>query len=541
LRSQAGERPNPAEYQSLGIDSSDWPAAEPIETPGRDSFASGDDVPPVAKSVLLGGAPSSTSDLETHLHKRLRFVSLGCVLILAYFSLLIIVNPLEKVSFSLQNGLTIAVHWLALAGCGILATVLWIKPDLHLRQLRAIELGLFGLVTAEASFSLFSDLIWDDELRQPFTQSDHALFHYASSWSLPFFALIVCYGTLIPSTWRRCSKITALMALAPLTISLAAALWEGVPLQSFVESYLLQMAVWMAAAIGIAVYGTRRLEILQREVAEARRLGQYSVKERLGVGGMGEVYLAEHMLLRRPCAIKLIRPELAGNRDALRRFEREVQITATLTHPNTVQVFDYGHTNDGTFYYVMEYLPGPTLDQVVHKDGPLAPKRAVHILRQVCGALREAHAAGLIHRDIKPSNILLCERGGVSDFAKLLDFGLARDLAQARGDQVVAGSPAYMSPEQAAGMGAFDGRTDVYSLGAVAYFLLTGRPPFECNNATDYLVAHIHDPVPPPETIRPEISPDCSAVILRCLEKEPNDRYESVAELDAALADCAVN
>jgi hypothetical protein len=538
LRRQAGERPDAAQYRARGIDVSDWPTAEVADPRSAGARLAEDGPRRLDMSVLLAGAPSSTSDLEAHLHKRLRFVSLGCVLILAYFALLVVFNPLEKVAFSLQSGLLVVAHWLALTLCGMLVLVLWLKPNLNLDRLRAIELGLFGIVTAEMSLGLFSDLFLDRELHEPFTKGNHALFHYASSWSLPFFALIVSYGTLIPSTWRRCSKITAAMAILPLSISLAAGIWEGMPLASFVQSYLLQMAVWLAAAIGIAVYGTRRLEVLHREVAEARRLGQYTVQERLAVGGMGEVYLAEHMLLRRPCAIKLIRPDLAGNRDALQRFEREVQITATLTHPNTVQVFDYGHTKDGTFYYVMEYLPGATLEQVVRKDGPLTPKRAVHILRQVCGALREAHAAGLVHRDIKPSNILLCERGGVSDFAKLLDFGLARNLA-ARGDYVVAGSPAYMSPEQAANMGAIDARTDIYSLGAVAYFLLTGRPPFERDTVTDYLVAHIHDPVTPPEAHRPEIPATLGALILRCLRKDPHERYETVAELDAALAECA--
>src|SRR5262249_48537634 len=143
-----------------------------------------------------------------------------------------------------------------------------------------------------------------------------------------------------------------------------------------------------------------------------------------GAGGMGEVYRAEHVLLRRPCALKIIRPERAGDPRNLRRFEREVQVTATLTHPNTVQIYDYGHAADGTFYYVMEYLPGPNLEQLVKLHGPLAPERVVHLLRQVCGALLEAHAAGLIHRDIKPSNIIVCERGGLPDVAKLLDFGV---------------------------------------------------------------------------------------------------------------------
>ena len=186
---------------------------------------------------------------------------------------------------------------------------------------------------------------------------------------------------------------------------------------------------------------------------------------------MGEVYLAEHVLLRRPCALKLIRPERAGDPKNLRRFEREVQATATLTHPNTVQVYDYGHTDDGTFYYVMEYLPGLTLEELVKRHGPLPPARAIHFLRQVCGALEEAHAVGLIHRDIKPGNVIVCERGGVHDVAKLLDFGLVLSpVSEADGEKLtqdgaIAGTPAYMSPEQAGGQDDVDARSDIYSLG----------------------------------------------------------------------------
>ena len=213
---------------------------------------------------------------------------------------------------------------------------------------------------------------------------------------------------------------------------------------------------------------------------------------------MGEVYLAKHVLLRRPCAIKLIRSDRARNPEHLLRFEREVQTTATLTHPNTVQVFDYGHAEDGTFYYVMEYLPGLTLDQLVTRGGPLPPTRAIHLLRQVCGALREAHALGLIHRDIKPSNVIVCERGGQRDTAKLLDFGLVLPPAGSPDGQnltqegTVAGTPAYMSPEQAANQQNIDARSDIYGVGALAYFLLTGQPPFAGRSPVETLAAHLY-------------------------------------------------
>ncbi len=268
------------------------------------------------------------------------------------------------------------------------------------------------------------------------------------------------------------------------------------------------------------------------------------LREKIGGGGMGEVYLADHVLLRRPCAIKLIRPERAGDPAMLQRFEREVRATASLTHPNTVQVFDYGHTADGTFYYVMEYLPGITLDQLMKRYGPLPPERAVHFLRQLCGALAEAHSIGVIHRDIKPGNVIVCQRGGLHDVAKLLDFGLvlAQDVGQ-DGERLtqegsITGTPAYVSPEQAAGRQDLDARSDIYSLGCLAYFLVSGRPPFADRSAMRMLAAHMYEPPAPLTTNRPDVPADLERVVLRCLAKEPGERFSSVQSLDSALATC---
>jgi serine/threonine-protein kinase len=259
---------------------------------------------------------------------------------------------------------------------------------------------------------------------------------------------------------------------------------------------------------------------------------------------MGEVYLAEHVLLRRPCAVKLIRPDRITDANHRRRFEREVQATATLTHPNTVQLFDYGHAEDGTFYYAMEYLPGLNLEELVGRHGPLPPERAVHVLRQVCGALHEAHAAGLIHRDLKPSNIITCRRGGLHDVAKLLDFGLVRSYGAEGGadhltqEGAIAGTPAYMSPEQADGKKDLGAGSDIYSLGAVAYFLLTGQPPFMRPTPLQTLIAHLRDEAVPPDQLRADVPADLQAVVLRCLEKDPARRFAGARSLDKALAAC---
>ena len=232
-----------------------------------------------------------------------------------------------------------------------------------------------------------------------------------------------------------------------------------------------------------------------------------------------------------------------GDPRALARFEREVRLTATLSHPNTVEIYDYGRTSDGTYYYVMEYLPGLSLAELVERHGPLPPGRAVYLLRQVCEALREAHAVGLIHRDITPSNIIAARRGGRDDVAKLLDFGLVRPAeapaADLSAEGQILGTPLFMSPEQAAGDRELDQRSDIYSLGAVAYHLLTGRPPFNGVGGLAVLVAHARDPVVPPSRILTGIPEDLEHVVLRCLAKDAADRFADAESLERALLECA--
>jgi serine/threonine-protein kinase len=304
------------------------------------------------------------------------------------------------------------------------------------------------------------------------------------------------------------------------------------------------MAILLATAVAIAVFGSYRIEVLHKQAFEAQQLGQYRLKKRLGAGGMGEVYLAEHLMLRRPCAVKLIRPAQAVDSTTLQRFEREVRAMATLTHWNTVEVYDYGHAEDGTFYYVMEYLPGHNLEKLVEHHGPLPPGRVIHLLRQVCHALHEAHGVGLLHRDIKPSNIITCERGSVFDVAKLLDFGLVYESRLGKAvDKLttvgtILGSPPYMSPEQAAGKSDLSPASDIYSLGGVAFYLLTGQAPFVRETVMQVFLAHAYEPVAPPSQLRPDIPTDLEAVVLRCLSKKPEERFPDVAGLEKALARC---
>jgi serine/threonine-protein kinase len=249
--------------------------------------------------------------------------------------------------------------------------------------------------------------------------------------------------------------------------------------------------------------------------------------------------------LKRPCAVKLIKPSKVADAKSLVQFEREVQTTAKLTHWNTVEIYDYGHADDGTFYYVMELLPGMNLDELVKCYGPLPPERAVHFLRQVCKALREAHGKGLIHRDIKPANIFAAERGGVYDVAKLLDFGLVREQrGQPIGPQGTqpgsfSGSPLYMCPEQTKAYDRLDARSDIYSLGAVAYYLVTGRPPFQGDTVWETIQAHSQKPLVPPAEVNPGVPTDLECVIIHCLARMPANRYQDMDSLDKALGACA--
>jgi serine/threonine-protein kinase len=337
----------------------------------------------------------------------------------------------------------------------------------------------------------------------------------------------------------RALPMIYILILALATFWRCAVLGEASPILLF----SIDATVLLILAIGPR-FGARATSRLRRQFPDARQLGQYRVRQLIGAGAMGEVYLAEHQLLKRPCALKLIRPDSVGDPKALARFEREVRLTATLSHPNTVEIYDYGRTSDGAYYYIMEYLPGLSLEELVERHGPLPPGRAVYLLRQVCQAVREAHAVGLIHRDIKPSNIIAARRGGLDDVAKLLDFGLARPAATAPAAELSAegqilGTPLFMSPEQARGDRELDQRSDVYSLGAVAYHLLTGRPPFSGAGGMAVLVAHARDPVVPPSLIRTGIPEDLERVVLRCLAKNAADRFADAEGLERALGECA--
>jgi serine/threonine-protein kinase len=439
--------------------------------------------------------------------------------------------------------------WLVFSGCEIAVMVsalalLWSRRPLSMRHLRTLELIIFGSLAAFFAW-LQVDTYHDGALLRAIVPGNEAfVFQLVGlSAALRWFVLIVLYGAFIPNTWQRCAVIVGILGLLPVVLMVAGSQLDS-STSDYVLSALPDMIKLMSIAMAIAVFGSYKTRELHKQAHEAQRFGQYQLKQMLGFGGMGAVYLAEHVLLRRPCAIKLIRPDQAGDPKTLLRFEREVRATATLTHWNTVEIFDYGHADDGTFYYVMEYLPGMNLEDLVEQHGALPPERAVHLLRQVCQALREAHGVGLIHRDIKPSNIFACERGKIYDVAKLLDFGLVKsfggegDSVKLTRDGAFAGSPAFMSPEQARVQSQLDARSDIYNLGAVAYFLITGKLPFDRESALQMLHAHAYEPLVPIHEFNEAVPADLQRVILRCLEKDPDHRYQDAAALEKALAAC---
>lgn len=359
----------------------------------------------------------------------------------------------------------------------------------------------------------------------------------------------VLRASLVPSTVWRTTWIT-LLAAVPL-LALYVFHWMPVAVDSslresigrvHIVTMFIDVAIWWTLVTIVCASITRIIHDLRREIRQEMRLGQYTLGEKLGEGGMGMVYRANHAMMRRPTAVKLLPPEKAGEA-SLTRFEREVQQTARLTHPNTITIYDYGRTPEGIFFYAMELLDGASLEKVVELDGPQPPGRVVRVLEMVAGGLAEAHALGIIHRDIKPANIFLCRQGGELDIAKVLDFGLVK-VVEGQADPnvtnegVATGTPHYMSPEALTDPDSIDGRSDLYALGAVGYYMLTGKPVFE-GSIVEILGHHLHTrPAPPSERLGREVLPELEAVIMQCLAKKPEDRPDGAREIRERLAAC---
>jgi serine/threonine-protein kinase len=356
---------------------------------------------------------------------------------------------------------------------------------------------------------------------------------------------IVFYPLIVPSTPGKAFLAALLTASTGiLAFTLSVAFGKSIPppapdlIQLFLPSYVSAVVAFLAAKV-IYKLGT--------DVKEARRMGAYELVERLGVGGMGEVWQARHRFLSRPAAIKLMRPEVFGELSGLhvnelqRRFEREAEATAALRSPHSIVLYDFGTTETGVFYYVMELLSGVNLQDLVTRFGPVPPDRTMHLLKQACHSLMDAHTNGLIHRDIKPANIYLCRLGPDADFIKVLDFGLVK-MQPRSGDPssttagVISGTPGYMAPEVVFGAGEFEPRSDIFSLGCVAYWLLTGQLAFEGETQKEVLEANLtSDPTPLSAHGELDIPKPLEELVMSCLSRKPDNRVESASALLRAL------
>ena len=368
-----------------------------------------------------------------------------------------------------------------------------------------------------------------------------------SSYAMGILVILLVRSALLAEPWRRGAlPFAAIWACYPATMAVAALFDSGVLAQFGDARSLSIFLLHNSFLAGGAVLGTLTGDVVYRvrhAVYTSGRLGRYELKRRLGVGGMGEVWVAHHHTLRQDVALKVLRSERSGDAIAIARFEREVLTTTRLTHPNTIRVLDHGVSPDGLWYYAMELLRGYDLGQLIEREGSLEPARVVHLLTQVCGSLSEAHALGFVHRDIKPENLFVADMGGVQDFVKVLDFGIAKvsqDLEDTRltREGMVTGTPTYLAPEVIRGEPA-DPRSDVYSLGCVLYAALTGRPPFRAKTAMEMLLKHAeHAPVPPSERLDHNLPAALEEAVLRCLAKQPTDRYADAQALGFVLEAC---
>jgi serine/threonine-protein kinase len=422
-------------------------------------------------------------------------------------------------------------HFLLIRGLGlivILAVVrrLHDRRPLTRRQLNWLDLGVFSMVQAGISvLSLEYEGI-------------------ASRYATGVIVALVSRSSVLAAHWRRGLMLLGIPVLFYPGTFVVASVFDANLRRQFADPSAIatfaQSLYVIAVSLGVCVWGGHGNWTMRRQLFESRSIGRYSLKRRIGRGGMGEVWVAHHAALHRDVALKILRPEQDSDPVALRRFEQEVAATTQLTHPNTVRVFDYGVTEDGIWYYAMELLDGVTLKELVHQSGQLEVRRALRIAHHVARALAEAHAHGIIHRDIKPENIFITTAGNETDLVKVLDFGIAKFKEFEGADSLtkpgsIFGTPAYMSPEAARGKDVGPA-SDVYGVGALLYFMLTGKPPFSGRNPTEVLLAHVERSAPNvTETPGVTVDTQVEQLVQRCLSKAPEQRYGDATKLADAL------
>ena len=475
----------------------------------------------------LWGVASTEDEARAYLQSRLNVFSKA--MFWAFIALCVFLGAMFRVypeTSQPNDELIFGGSAVGLALMAVIWRIVLVRRELSLDALWRIDLGYaIGIGAAFAGSMLLL--------------ADHL---HAASYASLIYACFTVFtrALLVPSSAPR-TAVISVVAFIPLWIVgaiIAGTTTQDLPGPAFWSAGFLFSCV----AILLATTGSKIIYGLNRKVTEFMQLGQYTLDREIGKGGMGVVYLAHHALLRRATAVKLLSPERVGGADNLDRFEREVHCMSQLTHPNTVIVFDYGRNPDGVFYYAMEYLgDGTNLELLVRKHGALPAGRVAQILGQVCGALQEAHEAGLIHRDIKPANIILCERGGVPDVAKVVDFGLVHEVARSRGGlqntaQVILGTPHYIAPERITDSHPIGPTVDLYALGAVGYFLLTGRNVFEGKTDHHVCAKHVAEaPTPLSHVMKKPVPPELEAIIMKCLAKSPEQRFASAAALGEAL------
>ncbi len=481
-----------------------------------------------AEDLSAVGAPT---EWQRQAVRRLAFVAamaLGVVLLSLLASLF------RQENVNLRVGLQRPV-WPIYVGIVCSAAMLLVARSERLSTQRRLDCGLVFLVVICFLMAYFRHAM-------PYLPSDLVRGVSAVAFGIVFFAILV---PVSPKRMAVGSIVAALMDPLALGVTVA----QGYPDPPW------NLWLWLflpnVVAVVLAVVSAHLLYQVGRTVTEARQMGAYRLVERLGVGGMGEVWRAEHRTLARPAAIKLVRPEALGAADPksreqiLRRFEREAQATAMLTSPHTIDVFDFGISKDGSFYYVMELLQGMNLDELLRSAGPLPAPRAVYLLEQICLSLRDAHHAGMVHRDIKPANICVCRRGLECDYVKVLDFGLVKRLDSEATQLTVAGgiagTPAYMAPEAARGR-EVGPAADLYALGAVAYRMLSGRDLFPGKSTLELIFAQAEEAPPPlAELVDADVPASLSALVMRCLAKDPKDRPASADALLQALRETGLS
>jgi hypothetical protein len=423
-------------------------------------------------------------------------------------------------------------HWKAIAHLGVLAVIglCWWRTRSGARKPR--ELEIYDIVCVLLPIVYWCFALWD---APPSAKPAQPLILVVAN-------ILTLRSVLVPSTGRRTailgSVCTALVAGWTYFYIDA----HGVPDDDPAWTRATITALSCVLSVVIATVASHTIFGLRQQVKRAMQLGQYTLLRKIGEGGMGVVWEAKHAFLRRKTAVKLLPAERAGE-EAVARFEREVQLTSTLTHPNTIAIYDYGRSADGVFYYAMEHLDGIDLQALVDRGGPQPPGLVAHVLCQLCDALSEAHGVGLIHRDVKPANVILCERGGHPLVAKVLDFGLVKRVEKSDVDlelsaqNMLIGTPLYMAPEALVSPDRIDARSDLYSVGALGYVLLTGKPVFEGTSPLEVFAQHMHErPIPPSKRLGAPVPEDLEAIVLECLEKDPAMRPKDAAELSARFA-----